>query len=74
MALPANNEVNEIQPFSSLNALCLGPERDRREVSVKCGCYAKGPQMEYVRALIVLKSSETGKISLSDVRLVANEG
>jgi len=30
--------------------------------------------MEYVRSPVVIESDDTAKISLSDIRLVANEG
>lgn len=44
------------------------------EVSVKLSCFAEGSNMEYISAPIVLTSSDDLRVSLSDVRLVANEG
>jgi beta-glucosidase len=44
------------------------------EVSVKLSCFAEGSGMEYISSPIVLTSADDVSVSLSDVRLVANEG
>lgn len=44
------------------------------EVAVKLSCFAEGSEMPFVRAPFVIETAGRAKISLSDVRLVANEG
>ncbi len=44
------------------------------DVSVKLSCFGEGSEMEYVRAPFIIESGDKMKLSLSDVRLVANEG
>ncbi len=44
------------------------------EVSVKLSCMGDASAMEYVRAPIVIETDGPAKFSISDVRLVANEG
>jgi len=43
-------------------------------MSIKLSCFGEGSEMEFVRAPFVIESAEALKVSLSDVRLVANEG
>jgi len=47
---------------------------DWAEVSVKLSCMGAASAMEYVRSPVVIESDGAAKFSLSDVRLVANEG
>ena len=44
------------------------------EVSVKLSCMGAASAMEYVRSPVVIESDGAAKFSLSDVRLVTNEG
>lgn len=44
------------------------------EVSLKLSCFAEGSAMEYVHAPFVVETSDKVSFSLSDVKLVANEG
>lgn len=44
------------------------------EVSVKLSCMGAASGMEYVRSPVVIESDGAAKFSLSDIRLVANEG
>jgi beta-glucosidase len=44
------------------------------EVSVKLSCFGEGSEMPFVRAPFVIETAGKAKLSLSDVRLVANEG
>lgn len=44
------------------------------ETSVKLSCFGEGSEMEYVRAPFVIETTGKAKLSLSDVRLVTNEG
>jgi len=44
------------------------------EVSVKLSCMGAASGMEYVRSPVVIESDGEAKFSLSDIRLVANEG
>jgi len=44
------------------------------EVAVKLSCFAEGSEMEYVFAPFVVETSDKVSLSLSDVKLVANEG
>jgi len=44
------------------------------EVAVKLSCFAEGSEMPFVRAPFVIETAGKAKLSLSDVRLVANEG
>jgi len=44
------------------------------EVSVKLSCMGAAPSMEYVRSPVVIESDGAAKFSMSDIRLVANEG
>lgn len=60
------------QPLMSiLNGASVG---EWSEVSVKLSCMGAASGMEYVRSPIVIESDGPAKFSLSDVRLVANEG
>jgi len=44
------------------------------EVSVKLSCMGEASGMEYVQSPVVIESDGDAKFSLSDIRLVANEG
>ncbi len=44
------------------------------EVSVKLSCFAEGSSMEYVSAPFAVETADKVSFSLSDVKLVANEG
>ena len=44
------------------------------DVSVKLSCFGEGSEMEYVAAPFVIESDDALEVSLSDVRLVSNEG
>ncbi|WP_416877112.1 glycoside hydrolase family 3 protein [Litorimonas sp.] len=44
------------------------------DVSVKLSCFGEGSEMEYVAAPFIIQSDDALKVSLSDVRLVSNEG
>ena len=44
------------------------------EVAIKISCMGDAAAMEYVRSPVVIESSGAAKISLSDIRLVENEG
>lgn len=44
------------------------------EVSVKLSCFGEGAEMEYVAAPFVIESDDAMKVSVSDVRLISNEG
>lgn len=44
------------------------------EVSVKLSCFGEGSEMPFVRAPFIIETEGKAKLSLSDVRLVANEG
>ncbi len=44
------------------------------DVSVKLSCMGAASSMEYVRSPVVIETEGAAKFSLSDIRLVANEG
>ena len=56
---------------SVLQATKLG---EWTEVSVKLSCMGAASSMEYVRSPVVIETDGEAKFSLSDIRLVANEG
>ena len=49
-------------------------EDEWTDVSVKLSCFGDGSEMEYVAAPFILESDDPIKVSISDVRLVSNEG
>ena len=59
----------------NLSTLLAGLEQGEwAEVSIKLSCMGAASAMEYVRSPVVIEANGGAKISLSDVRLIANEG
>ncbi|WP_427451529.1 glycoside hydrolase family 3 N-terminal domain-containing protein [Litorimonas sp. WD9-15] len=56
------------------SVLLAGKAGEWSEVSVKLSCVAPAANMEYVRSPIVIETDGPAKFSLSDIRLVSNEG
>lgn len=60
---------------NSLTGILQGSEQgDWVDVSVKLSCMGEASAMEYVRSPVVIESDKAAKFSISDIRLVANEG
>ncbi len=55
----------------TLNSVATG---EWAEMNVKLSCFAEGTQMTTVREPFVLESNDALSISISDIRLVTNEG
>jgi beta-glucosidase len=45
-----------------------------QELSVKLGCFAQGPEMTTVDVPVNIRTSSKLSLSISDIKLVANEG
>lgn len=72
MSLDCGENCAQPQNLTSvLNSVDVG---EWAEVSVKLSCFAEGSSMEYVASPVVLAATGQAKFSVSDVRLVTNEG
>lgn len=72
MTLDCGKDCDPVQPLGAFPAKAkLG---EWIEVSVKLSCFAEGSSMEYVSAPFAIETRDKVKFSLSDVKLVANEG
>lgn len=72
MTLDCGKDCNPVQPMDKL--LSNAKLGEWTEVSVKLSCFAEGSSMEYVYAPFAIETSDKVTFSLSDVKLVANEG
>lgn len=59
-------------PTQTLNSVVK--EGEWAEVSVKLSCFGEGSEMPFVRAPFIIETEGQAKLSVSDIRLVANEG
>ena len=73
LGVDCNGDVCSVN--NSLSGLLQGAKPGEwSEVSVKLSCMGEASAMEYVRSPVVIESDGPAKISLSEVRLVTNEG
>lgn len=54
--------------------LSSAPKGQWQEVSVKLSCFAEGSEMSAVSVPVMIRSADKLSLSVSDIRLVANEG
>jgi beta-glucosidase len=59
----------------ALNKASLGLDSSEwAELSLKLSCFAAASDMEYVNSAFLLETSDALSVSISDVKLVSNEG
>ena len=72
LMLDCGKDCAPVQPLGKL--LTETKSGEWAEVAVKLSCFTEGTAMEYVSAPFALETSDKVTLSLSDVKLVANEG
>ena len=72
LMLDCGRDCAPVQPLGKL--LSETPAGEWAEVAVKLSCFTEGSAMEYVSAPFAVETSDEVSFSLSDVKLVTNEG
>jgi beta-glucosidase len=72
LSVDCGKDCGESQPLDAV--LSQAKTGEWTEVLVKLSCFAEGSSLKFVRAPFVLETSDEVKLTLSDVKLVANEG
>ena len=72
LTLDCGRDCAPVQPLGKL--LSDKPLGEWAEVAVKLSCFTEGSAMEYVYAPFVVETSDEVSFSLSDAKLVTNEG
>ena len=72
LSVDCGKDCGQSQPLDV--ALSKAKIGEWTELSVKLSCFAEGPSMQFVRAPFAIETNDKVSLSLSDVKLVSNEG